>query len=170
MVNQDSVVERRPARFWEEGDMEFLRRLYDDVRREELAGLGWPEEALRAFLDQQFEVQHAHYLASYPKAEFELLLSPEGELIGRCYFLEAQDCLHLIDLSLLSKWRGRGLGTALLLRLLGQAAERAAVVRLHVEQNNRARWLYERLGFSRVGENGPYYLLEAQPSSREEEV
>lgn len=170
MRDEELAVRFRPVRFSSGGELEFLRKLYGSVREEELQQLGWPEEMLRSFLDQQFSVQHEHYLASYPDAQFELILAPDGEPIGRRYLLASDGAIQLIDLSLLTEWRGRGIGTKVLRALLDKASSTGMVVRLHVEQNNRARWLYERLGFARVGETGPYYLLEAQPSSREERV
>jgi ribosomal protein S18 acetylase RimI-like enzyme len=38
-------------------------------------------------------------------------------------------------------------------------------VRIHVEQTNPARRLYERLGFVPVADHGIYQLLECRPAS-----
>jgi ribosomal protein S18 acetylase RimI-like enzyme len=47
-----------------------------------------------------------------------------------------------------------------------ERAEAAAKpLTIHVEGFNRALGLYERLGFTRIGEHGPYYLMEWRPPS-----
>jgi ribosomal protein S18 acetylase RimI-like enzyme len=52
--------------------------------------------------------------------------------------------------------QGRGIGTALLRLVVGRAKEAgASVVELHVLGLNRARELYERLGFEVVAEEHP---------------
>lgn len=51
--------------------------------------------------------------------------------------------------------RGAGIGTTLLECLLGEAAARSVpAISLSVEDGNRARALYERVGFRKVGRNG----------------
>lgn len=57
-----------------------------------------------------------------------------------------------LSMSLLPKHRGRGVGTALLRRLLSLSAERFVAVSLSVSASNPARRLYEREGFAAVGE------------------
>ncbi len=54
-----------------------------------------------------------------------------------------------------SQARGRGIGTALLQRLLDRAvADRIAALSLSVEPDNPAMRLYFGLGFERVGGSG----------------
>ncbi|MFB0840468.1 MULTISPECIES: GNAT family N-acetyltransferase [unclassified Arthrobacter] len=51
--------------------------------------------------------------------------------------------------------RGRGVGTALMEGLIALASARGLrAISLSVEDGNRARVLYERLGFRKVGRNG----------------
>ena len=56
--------------------------------------------------------------------------------------------------------RGRGIGTALVTELFAEADASGRSVSIHVETNNPARRLYERLGFQDVGEHGVYVLME----------
>ena len=51
-------------------------------------------------------------------------------------------------------WRGRGLGTALLVRLLDEAPGGPGRASLSVDPENPAIHLYERLGFREVGREG----------------
>jgi len=58
---------------------------------------------------------------------------------------------------LLPAHRNQGTGSALLNDILAEATAVTQPVRLHVERFNPARRLYERLGFTVIGE-GPIYL------------
>ena len=57
-----------------------------------------------------------------------------------------------LSMSLLPGYRGRGLGTALLRRLLSEAERESDAVSLSVSESNAARRLYERSGFVVAGE------------------
>jgi ribosomal protein S18 acetylase RimI-like enzyme len=73
--------------------------------------------------------------------------------------------LKVIDIALLPEHRGRGLGTRLLRPLLVEASERGVKVEVYVEQFNRARGLYERLGFAIAEEAGVYLRMERPPGA-----
>jgi ribosomal protein S18 acetylase RimI-like enzyme len=65
-----------------------------------------------------------------------------------------------LTIAVCSDHRERGVGTALLLALLEQAREAGvAVLALSVEPDNPARRLYERHGFTKVGENGGAWTM-----------
>ncbi len=49
-------------------------------------------------------------------------------------------------------------------RILGEAALIGKPVRIHVERNNPAMRLYERLGFQKVEDQGVYWLMEWLPA------
>ncbi|HEU4594108.1 MAG TPA: GNAT family N-acetyltransferase, partial [Pyrinomonadaceae bacterium] len=55
--------------------------------------------------------------------------------------------------------RGRGVGTALMERLLSEASGLFAAVSLSVSPRNPARRLYERLGFETVEVRGGHPLM-----------
>ncbi|SJZ69921.1 Acetyltransferase (GNAT) family protein [Pilibacter termitis] len=87
---------------------------------------------------------------------FEQQLSGQYNLQEQLFFQTEvlPDEWYLDSIALFSKARGKGLGTKLLLAALEKAKEKGAVnVGLNVEQNNqRARELYENLGFVEVAE------------------
>jgi ribosomal protein S18 acetylase RimI-like enzyme len=145
-------------------DLPFLARLYASTRWEELAEVPWTEEQKHAFLRFQFDAQHDHYQKHYPKASFEVVLA-DGEPAGRLYVDEWPEEIRLVDIALLPEHRGRGLGTRLLGGVMERAAAAAKPLTIHVEGFNRALGLYERLGFRRIGEHGPYHLMEWRPES-----
>ena len=152
-------------RWVEEADLPFLAELYASTRREEVAQTPWTDEQKEAFLRWQFENQHRHYLQYYPNCEL-LVIEKEREPVGRLYVDRWADQIRLVDIALLPEFRGSGLGTALLERLLDEGRETGLPVTIHVEYNNPALRLYRRLGFHHVDSNGIYYLMRWEPGAR----
>jgi ribosomal protein S18 acetylase RimI-like enzyme len=145
-----------------EADLPFLFLVYASTRTEELAVTGWPDDAKRNFLAQQFNAQHVHYQHHYPDAEWLVVLRG-GEPAGRLYIEEWPDQIRLIDIALLPQHRRAGIGSAILNDVLALAAAKGKPVTIHVERNNPAMQLYRRLGFATLGEAGVYDLLEWRP-------
>ncbi len=142
----------RPAR---EKDASFLRALFETSRPDAAILAAWPEAVRRPFLDQQFHFQTIHYARIYPDAD-RLLIVTEGQPVGRVIVSRLPDEWCLVDIALLPDWRGKGIGT-LLIRSIQAAARRAGAprVQLTVDVQNRARKLYERLGFVAGAESIP---------------
>jgi ribosomal protein S18 acetylase RimI-like enzyme len=143
-------------------DVPFVARLYASTRAEEVAATGWPQAAQDAFLTQQHQAQHRHYAQHYPDAE-RLIVEYGGEPIGRLYWREEADQLHVIDISLAPERRDQGLGGAILRDLLATSRAAGKAVTIHVEKMNRARHLYERLGFEVTEDQGIYDLMRWTP-------
>jgi len=143
-------------------DEPFLRRVYASTRVDELAPLGWSAEQRDAFLDQQFDAQHRHYQTHYADADFLVILL-DNQPIGRLSVARWPEQILLIDIALLPEHRGDGIGSRLIQALLDEADPSGKPVRLHVEKFNRARRLYERLGFSIVVDRGVYWFMERAP-------
>jgi ribosomal protein S18 acetylase RimI-like enzyme len=140
-------------------DRAFLERLYISVRGPEVETLGWPEQARRAFLTDQFRLQHTHYQTHYHDAEF-LIVEKAGAPAGRlCIFRGPRDH-RVVDIALLPEIRGGGVGGALLEAVQEEAESLNKTVSVHVEMFNPAQHLYRRLGFQVIGENGPYWLMQ----------
>lgn len=150
-------------------DLPFLAELYASTRREEVAQTPWSEEQKEAFLRWQFENQHQHYQTYYPDCEF-LVIEKDAigrrEPIGRLYVDRWKEEIRLVDIALLPEHRGAGLGRRILEVLLEEGRERKLPVSIHVESNNPALRLYERLGFRHVDSNGIYYLMRWEPGAR----
>jgi ribosomal protein S18 acetylase RimI-like enzyme len=154
-------VRLRPARA---SDRALLFEVYASTRTEELAVVPWAEPTKQAFLEQQFEAQDVHYRRHYPDASFEVI-EVDGEPAGRLYVDRWDEEIRIIDIALLPGFRGRGIGAALLQELIDEAAGAGKRVSIHVERENRARTLYERLGFTVVADDGGVYvLMERSPS------
>ena len=157
-----AAYEGRPAgvtfRPITDADHPFLRDLYAGVRAAELAPVAWPEEAKRRFLDEQFALQHQHYLKNYVGADL-LLIGKDGAAIGRIYVYRTPAEIRLMDIALIPAERGRGIGSALLHELMDEARTASCQLTLHVEPDNPAQRLYQRLGFTLIEQRGVYDFL-----------
>jgi ribosomal protein S18 acetylase RimI-like enzyme len=87
-----------------------------------------------------------------------------GRPAGRLYVARWERELRLVDVALLPEHRGSGLGTALVSRVLAEAADAGKPVTIHVERMNPAQRLYRRLGFTLLEDKGMYLLLEWRPT------
>lgn len=145
-----------------EADLPFVTGLYVSTRSEEVAMTGWPAETQLAFLLDQHRAQHSHYSLHYADAEW-LIIERAGEPIGRLYLRDEPGAVHIIEISLMPENRGSGIGEAILQDIAEQAQGEAKKVSIHVEKNNRARSLYQRLGFEVTEDRGVYDLMELAP-------
>ena len=152
----------RPAT---EADREFLLELYAGTREEELAQVAWDDAMRGAFLEQQFSAQDHHYRANYPGATLDVI-ELDGERAGRLYVYRGEDDIRIMDIALAPPYRGRGIGTGLLKALMAEARSSGRSLSIHVEMQNPARSLYDRLGFVPVGEHGIYVLMKWTPDGR----
>jgi GNAT superfamily N-acetyltransferase len=151
-----------------DGDLPWLRGLYATTRAEEMAHVPWPEIAKRSFLDQQFGLQHQHYLTHFGDADFLAIEHLEHGPIGR-YYLQRSAPEHLIvDISLLPTLRGQGIGSTLIEASQREAQSLGRGMQLHVAQHNHAaRRIYEHLGFVADGTKESHHLMRwPQPSQQ----
>ena len=145
-------------------DRPLLFAIYASTRTEELARVPWTAEMKEQFLRQQFDAQDRWYREQYEGTEFHVVLV-DGIAVGRLYLARSSDALRVLDIALFAPHRGRGLGTRLLQQVMRDAAATNRQVLLHVEIFNRARRLYERLGFRPLGEpTGVHQCMEWRPS------
>ena len=147
-----------------DADRAFLVALYGSVREPELAHLSWDDETRAAFIEQQFAAQDAHYRSNYPGATLDVI-EVDGEPAGRLYVHRGRSDIRIMDIALAPAFRRRGIGTELLHALMEEAEASGRKLSIHVEMNNPARLLYERLGFTRAGEHGVYVLMERAPAT-----
>ena len=130
-----------------DADRAFERCLFESARSDAMLLAAWPDRVRRPFLDQQFHFQTTHYARAHPSADW-LLVVKDDDAIGRMILDRAEEEWCLVDIALLPPWRGKGIGSKLLLSVLADAARMHARVRLTVDANNRAQRLYARLGFA----------------------
>lgn len=147
-----------------EADLPFLHRLYATTREDELKQVPWTDEQKAAFVQQQFQAQHAFWQENYIDTSWDLILRA-GEPIGRLYVARWPDDIRIVDIALMPELRGSGIGTGLIRALFAEGDASGRKVSIHVEIYNPARRLYERLGFVQAGERGVYLLMERPPAT-----
>lgn len=140
-------------------DLEFLARVYASTREEELRPVPWSDEQKLAFLQMQFEAQHAEYHSRYPDATFDVI-ELDGKPAGRLYVHRREREIRIVDISLLPEHRAKGAGTSLLENLIRESESAGKPLTIHVETLNPAMRLYQKLGFRPIGETGVYLLME----------
>ncbi len=153
----------RTARRATAEDQDFLWRLYVSTRVDELSAFGWPPEQQEMFLRMQYRARCGGYEATYPHAEYTILLE-DGLAAGGMIVSRSSAEVRLVDISILPEYRNRGYGAHQVSNLVREAAALGLPLRLSVRRENPARRLYERLGFVSIGQDAMYIEMERPPT------
>lgn len=146
-----------------EADAAFRLALFRTSR-----GPGWdqiplPPDLLTKIMEQQFHAQTQGYRTAYPAARLEIV-TVEAAAVGRLATDLGPRALHLIDIALVPEWRGRGLGRAILRRLIAEAGAQALPLTLQVARDNlAAQRLYRRLGLEATTADATYLTMRWSP-------
>lgn len=140
-------------------DEEFRFSVYTSTRSEELSQWGWPPEQQNIFLRLQFNAQEHGYKSTFPDAARSLIYLGD-QPIGILVVNRTAEEIRLVDLALLPAFRARGFGRQIIETLQVEAHVRHQPLRLQVLGTNRARLLYERLGFISMGDHNIYIQME----------
>lgn len=144
-------------------DEPFLFEVYASTRAEEMMLVPWTEAQQQEFLRMQFLAQHNHYQSEYPNAEYQVI--SQGDCpIGRLYVDRRAEEIRILDVTLLPEYRNQGIGTPLIQALIAEGADSGKPVSIYVDSLGRAGRLFERLGFSKVENNGINCLFVRDPS------
>lgn len=132
-----------------------------------LEAMNWSGETRFTYEQFMSKPELSHYLKGWPRAgDFGVVAeTAEGTPVGAawCRIFAADDAgygfvapdIPELTIGVLAENRGSGAGTALMKGLIAQGSARGfRAINLSVEDGNRARLLYERLGFRKVGRNG----------------
>jgi ribosomal protein S18 acetylase RimI-like enzyme len=137
-------------------DVTFLADVALETSRDQgLLPDGFDEDAWR----EGFEAWTHDQVRGQVEHSTTYVVEVDGERVGRLRVVRPPDGVELAGLQLRPAYRSRGIGTAIIEQLAGEAAGRP--FRLTVERANvRARKLYERLGFVEVGGDDAEALME----------
>lgn len=124
-----------------------------------MALVDWTDQQKDEFLHMQFNAQHSFYHEQFSSAQFDII-EFNNESIGRLYVDRRADEIRIIDIALLPGYRGKGIGGGLMQSLLEEASGSNKSVSIHVEHNNPAMRLYQRLGFRHIRDEGVYFYME----------
>lgn len=143
----------------EKQDEAFIEAVYRSTREAELGLTNWTEQQKSAFSLMQLMAQLHEYKIKFPGAVFQVIVFNK-QSAGRFYTWENDKEIRLIDITLLPQYRGKGIGTTLLMELIKRSDKVQKKISLHVDPANSALHLYNRLGFKHVDNNGRYYYME----------
>ncbi len=157
------AVKKYTLRDVTEGDREFLLEVYAAARAMELSVLPWDDAMKRAVVEHQFDAQTAHDQEHYPAAEHTFILV-DGEDAGRLYVDRADtQMIALLDITVLERYRRRGVGKVLVGSLLADGAISNRIVRVYTEEFNPGLALFTSLGFEVTEKDGFLLRLDAEP-------
>lgn len=132
-----------------EEDRDFLYRLHVTTMREVIeATWGWDEEWQRSDFAKRFgESQY-------------FVIEADGAAIGALCLERRPDAIYILELQLLPEYQRIGIGTGVIRGVIRDAALQHLPVALSVVQaNQRAKRLYERLGFEVTSVEPPFIRM-----------
>ncbi len=160
-INEKIVL--RPVKKDEE---DFWKEVFCDSVRGHFSTAGLSADQLNELLEMQYQAQKADYERNYPQAENDVILY-DGNLAGRVILSTEHNDLHLIDIAVLSDFRNRGIGTAILENLFEKSRRTKLPIRFYVEKNNPAFRLYERLGFETIADVQTHFQMQWREQSEQ---
>jgi ribosomal protein S18 acetylase RimI-like enzyme len=109
---------------------------------------GWDEDWQVADFASRFDAGRTSFIVT------------QGQRVGAIELEDRRSELFVRNLNILPAWQNRGVGTAVMRRILSRAARRGVHVSLQVlELNIAARRFYERLGFILVSATPPHLQM-----------
>ena len=144
------------------GDESFIEQLLKATLADELMASAWPEQMRTMLLDMQYRGRRQNAVAQYPNTDVEIV-AVDGEDVGWLVVARTDEAIHLVDIAILPERRRAGAGSALLEGLIEESEQAHRPIRLHVLLTNRARQLYDRFGFVRIGGDEVNDLMERIP-------
>ena len=115
-----------------------------------------PDDTL---VDVQFRARRQAYRSAFPDAQDSLVVVGHDPA-GRLLVAARPAARHVVDLALLRDYRGRGIGTALMLDVQATATAAGVPVELTVlAGESRVVGWYERLGFAPTATDGVHVRM-----------
>jgi ribosomal protein S18 acetylase RimI-like enzyme len=144
-------------------DEPFVRQLVLDTIAGELGADAWPEPLRGSILGLQYDTRRAAARAASGDIASQIIVA-DGEDAGWLLTADLADAIRIVEIMILPKRRGRGLGSTVIGSVLDRAARDGKAVRLVVSCTNaRAIRLYERLGFRTIGSDTVQQEMEWAP-------
>lgn len=102
--------------------------------------------------------EHAFRLNANYECSYLIICS--GKKIGTLKYRELTNKIEIMQLQIHPEFQGKGLGNKVIQRVLNWSKEKHKKTELAVLKANPAKLLYERLGFSIIGEDDYEYYME----------
>ena len=142
----------------EASDSEFVFAVKAAAYREYVEQVwGWDDSDQRERHDKEFAL-HDFRIIQFRKTDV-------GFLITSC----PSGTIKVNQIYILPEYQGKGIGSACFTRIIDEASlEQKSVVLQVLKVNTRGVDLYQRLGFTIVGEDAIYFHMERSPESKSE--
>jgi ribosomal protein S18 acetylase RimI-like enzyme len=150
-------ITRRPESLTDEP---FLHRLLLERTAQELGLDHLPTPLREQVLTMQVGLRLGSVRANYADGSGEIILL-DGRPAGWMFVCETRGEVRLVEIVVLSEYRGQGIGAATIVEVIACAERAGKPVRLLVDAMNTSAFrLYERLGFRRTGGDEVQYEME----------
>jgi GNAT superfamily N-acetyltransferase len=147
-------------------DEPFLNQLAYDEFYDILCAWAWDPVTRESLLRIQIDGQRASYRSQYPNSDHGIIML-DNRAIGRIIIDRGPAFDTLVDILITRQKRGAGVGTWLLRSICMEADLRNQPIHLQVRVNNRAKHLYERLGFHSIEQTELWWRMERRPNTGE---
>jgi ribosomal protein S18 acetylase RimI-like enzyme len=145
VVRAGAMYELRPVTL---DDYDLIYRIHVDAMRDVVTQqYGWNESIVSAMFRDWF------------RPTIIQLILVDGQPAGLLAVRREPTEFYLSNIEIVPAYQGRGLGTAVVHGVLDEARRAGLPVSLQVLKINRARRLYERLGFAAFDETETHYLM-----------
>jgi ribosomal protein S18 acetylase RimI-like enzyme len=124
-----------------------------------LSCLAYEEIVVKQFGEWDDQWQRNYFEDKWNRKSYQVV-EQDGRAIGALVVTERDDCIFLDEILLLPDYQDQGIGSTLLMIELDKARRKKKPMRLQVLKQNRARRLYERLGFHVYDQTDSHYLME----------
>ena len=162
IVNVTNEIILRPLRADED---ELWREVFYDSVRVHYEPLNLAEEQLRGLLEMQYHAQNLDYRTNYPNAS-NYVIEYKGVNAGRVILSTEHGDLHIIDMAVLTEFRGCGIATNIFGWFFDMSRKKDLAIRFYVEKSNPAFSLYERVGFKVVEDVTSHYRMEWKAAAK----
>jgi GNAT superfamily N-acetyltransferase len=146
-------------------DYSFLSQLYQSTR-DDLDLINAEKDFIDHLKETQFQAQTQSYAETYPNA-LTFIIEYHHEKVGRIILDFGSVEILIVDISLLEKARGKGLGSGVIKSFTHCADQVKVPLKLSVLSNNLiAKRLYTNLGFVLADEVPPRDYMVYYPSTQ----
>lgn len=133
-----------------ENDFDFVLSLFKTV---------YEDYIIKFWSGRDDEFQKHFYESRFKPERIQVILNSEKE-IGVLELIEKGRQIYIEEIQIEPDSQGRGIGTKIINDIKKTAFELNCSVGLQVLKSNRAKKLYERLGFTIIGETETHYIME----------
>ncbi|MES2626437.1 MAG: GNAT family N-acetyltransferase [Pseudomonadota bacterium] len=141
------MLQLRPAN---NSDYEYAKRVHHTAYREMI---------VKQFGKWEEHVQDHFFDKSWNSLSYDIIIF-ENEPCGYCSIQESENAIQLMEFAVDISKQAKGIGSMLLAKFKEMGREKRKVAQLNVmKTNEKAKALYERLGFSVYGENHFQFLM-----------